>query len=179
MPTRTSPDCSTRRTNCRQRTVCDPDLFHGVRPLRRDFGLRCNEAPRLDRDDVDLENGVLTIRGTKFSKSRYVPVHPSTQSALQRYAALPGSFVSIYSGFFLSEQLPPDRMEYSMDLCGVSRNWLTQRRRFPRPPLARSSSPTGVSRSSVGIVMASMLSVTCPRFQPTWAMRTSLTLIGI
>ena len=34
-------------------------------------------------------------------------------------------------------------------------------------------------RSSVGIVMASMLSVTCPRFQPTWAMRTSLTLIGI
>ena len=40
----------------------------------------------LDRDDVDLVNGVLTIRESKFGKSRYVPVHPTTQSALQHYA---------------------------------------------------------------------------------------------
>jgi len=51
-------------------------------------GLRANEPLRLDRDDVDLTNGVLTIRGTKFGKSRYVPVHPSTLRALQRYAEL-------------------------------------------------------------------------------------------
>jgi integrase/recombinase XerD len=49
-------------------------------------GLRANEPLRLDRDDVDLVTGVLTIRETKFGKSRYVPVHPTTQSALQRYA---------------------------------------------------------------------------------------------
>ena len=49
-------------------------------------GMRANEALRLDRDDVDLVNGVLTIRDTKFGKSRYVPLHPSTQRALQRYA---------------------------------------------------------------------------------------------
>lgn len=49
-------------------------------------GMRCNEPLRLDRDDVDLLNGVLTVRDTKFGKSRYVPVHPTTQSALQRYA---------------------------------------------------------------------------------------------
>jgi integrase len=30
---------------------------------------------------------VLTIHGAKFGKSRYIPVHPSTQRALQRYAA--------------------------------------------------------------------------------------------
>ena len=30
---------------------------------------------------------VLTIRDTKFGKSRYVPLHPTTQRALQRYAA--------------------------------------------------------------------------------------------
>jgi integrase len=41
---------------------------------------------RLDRDDADLVNGVLTIRDTKFGKSRYVPLHASTQRALQRYA---------------------------------------------------------------------------------------------
>ena len=50
-------------------------------------GMRANEPLRLDRDDVDLVNGVLTIRDTKFGKSRYVPLHPSTQRALQRYAA--------------------------------------------------------------------------------------------
>ena len=31
-------------------------------------------------------NGVLTIRGTKFGKSRYVPLHVSTQCALNSYA---------------------------------------------------------------------------------------------
>jgi site-specific recombinase XerD len=49
-------------------------------------GLRTSEALRLDRDDVDLAQGVLTIRDSKFAKSRYVPVHPSTRRALQRYA---------------------------------------------------------------------------------------------
>jgi site-specific recombinase XerD len=50
-------------------------------------GMRTNEPLRLDREEVDLANGVLTIRGTKFGKSRYVPIHPSTQRALQRYGA--------------------------------------------------------------------------------------------
>jgi integrase len=49
-------------------------------------GMRCNEPLQLNRDDVDLADGVLTIRGTKFGKSRYVPLHISTQRALQRYA---------------------------------------------------------------------------------------------
>jgi integrase/recombinase XerD len=50
-------------------------------------GLRASEAIQLRRDDVDLYNGVLSIRNSKFGKSRYVPVHASTQVALQRYAA--------------------------------------------------------------------------------------------
>lgn len=48
-------------------------------------GMRINEALGLDRTDVDLGTGVLTIRRTKFGKSRLVPVHPSTTAALQRY----------------------------------------------------------------------------------------------
>jgi integrase/recombinase XerD len=51
-------------------------------------GLRANEALHLHRDDVDLHTGVLTIRDSKFGKTRYVPLHPSTQRALQRYARL-------------------------------------------------------------------------------------------
>jgi integrase len=51
-------------------------------------GLRANEALHLRREDVDLANGVLTIRDSKFGKTRFVPVHPSTRRALERYAKL-------------------------------------------------------------------------------------------
>ena len=49
-------------------------------------GMRTNEALGLDRPDVDLDHGILTIRRTKFGKSRHVPVHPSTVLALRKYA---------------------------------------------------------------------------------------------
>lgn len=49
-------------------------------------GLRMSEGVALDREDVDLDGGVLTIRRAKFGKSRLVPVHCSTRSALQGYA---------------------------------------------------------------------------------------------
>jgi integrase/recombinase XerD len=49
-------------------------------------GLRISEALALNRDDIDWAEAVLTIRRTKFGKSRLVPVHPSTQRALRRYS---------------------------------------------------------------------------------------------
>lgn len=49
-------------------------------------GLRIGEALGLDRDDVDLVDGVLRIRDAKFGKSREVPLHPSTVEALADYA---------------------------------------------------------------------------------------------
>lgn len=49
-------------------------------------GLRIGEALRLDRDDVDLTAGVLTIRLSKFGKSREVPIHASTADALANYS---------------------------------------------------------------------------------------------
>ena len=48
--------------------------------------MRLSEACRLTTDDVDLVNGILTIRETKFRKSRLVPLHPTTTQALARYA---------------------------------------------------------------------------------------------
>jgi integrase len=41
-------------------------------------GMRINEALGLKRTDVDLKLSILHIRRTKFGKSRYVPVHPSS-----------------------------------------------------------------------------------------------------
>lgn len=50
-------------------------------------GLRPSEACRLEVGDVDLIRGVLTVRETKFRKSRLVPMHPTTTQALTHYAA--------------------------------------------------------------------------------------------
>ena len=50
-------------------------------------GMRTSEILSLDRDDVDLANGVLTVRDGKFGKSRHIPLHQSTGVALGRYAA--------------------------------------------------------------------------------------------
>jgi len=49
-------------------------------------GLRVGESLALDRADVDLHAGILTVRHAKFGKSRFVPVHDSTREALRRYA---------------------------------------------------------------------------------------------
>src|SRR5208283_1276480 len=48
-------------------------------------GLRPGEASALEIGDVDLQNGVLIIRESKFGKSRHVPIHPSTVTALKHY----------------------------------------------------------------------------------------------
>jgi integrase/recombinase XerD len=50
-------------------------------------GLRLGEARNLKIEDVDIEAAVLTIRGTKFGKSRLVPLHASTCKVLANYIA--------------------------------------------------------------------------------------------
>jgi integrase len=49
-------------------------------------GLRISEALNLRLKDVDLGQGMLTVVGTKFGKSRLVPIHASTQKVLTGYA---------------------------------------------------------------------------------------------
>jgi integrase len=68
------------------RTGLRPRTFVTLFGLYAVTGLRCREPLQLDRTDVDCQNGVLTIRGTKFGKSRLVPLHPSTVDALRAYA---------------------------------------------------------------------------------------------
>ncbi len=45
-------------------------------------GMRVGEAIRLDITDIDLTGGVLTVRHSKFDKSRLVPVHDTTRDVL-------------------------------------------------------------------------------------------------
>ena len=48
-------------------------------------GLRLSEALRLTLGDIDLQAGALTVRQTKFHKSRCLPLHPSTVRELELY----------------------------------------------------------------------------------------------
>ena len=48
-------------------------------------GLRLREATNLTRADVDLSGSVLTIRNTKFGKTRLVPVGPQLNRVLVQY----------------------------------------------------------------------------------------------
>jgi integrase len=48
-------------------------------------GMRFGEAIALDVGDFDPETGVLTVRDGKFGKSRLLPLHPSTATALRAY----------------------------------------------------------------------------------------------
>ena len=48
-------------------------------------GLRLSEALHLRDEDVDLPGATLTVRHTKFNKSRCLPLHPSVVQALVEY----------------------------------------------------------------------------------------------
>lgn len=69
-------------------------------------GLRIGEALRIKCDDVDLDAGLLTIRDTKFGKSRLVPVHSTTVAVLTDYAKRRDALCStpISPTFFVGEQ---------------------------------------------------------------------------
>ena len=51
-------------------------------------GMRVGEAIGLDREDLNEQTGVLTIHGTKFGKSRQLPLHPSAVVGLRGYLDL-------------------------------------------------------------------------------------------
>jgi integrase/recombinase XerD len=69
-------------------------------------GMRISEPIGLNRKDVDLINGILTVYQTKFGKSRLVPIHPSTHKALQHYESLRSRVFPKprTESFFISEQ---------------------------------------------------------------------------
>ena len=63
-----------------------PRTYYCLFGLLAVSGLRVGEAIHLQPQDVDWSEGVLTIRGAKFGKSRLVPLHPSTRTVLRDYA---------------------------------------------------------------------------------------------
>ncbi len=80
--------------------------YHCLFGLIAVAGLRHSEALSLLRADVDLDQGVLTIRETKFGKSRLVPLHATTIAVLSGYAARRDAHLGTPRSpyFFVAEQ---------------------------------------------------------------------------
>jgi integrase/recombinase XerD len=64
-----------------------PWVYYCLFGLLSVSGLRLGEARNLELQDVDLKAAVLTIRGTKFGKTRLVPLHATTCKVLANYLA--------------------------------------------------------------------------------------------
>ena len=63
-----------------------PHTYSTLFGLLASTGLRVSEALGLDKEHVDLAQGVLRIEETKFRKSRLVPLHATTTRALRQYS---------------------------------------------------------------------------------------------
>jgi len=86
-----------------------PWTYHCLLGLLSVTGLRIGEAIRLQPEDVDLQAGLLTIRGTKFGKSRLVPIHRTAQEVLEQYRVRRERFLAGRSAlaFFISSRGNP------------------------------------------------------------------------
>lgn len=94
-------------------------------------GMRIGEVARLDRNDLNLAQRVITIRNSKFNKSRHIPLHRSTVEALTRYLNYRDHYTpkSKTMRLFINRQgtqLSPDRVRkvFRKLLCevGIQRN---------------------------------------------------------
>lgn len=62
-----------------------PIVYHTLLGLLLSTGMRIGEAIKLNVHDVDLKEGLINVRETKFRKNRIVPVHDTTLRQLREY----------------------------------------------------------------------------------------------
>lgn len=99
-------------------------------------GLRISEALALSRQDVDLVDGVLTVRAGKCGRMRLVPLHPSALEPLRRYAARRDRWCGAPSdAFFRTDR--SDRLSYE----AVSHTFRRLRRRLGWTAEGRARAP--------------------------------------
>ena len=72
--------------NLRSTSTLKPWTYYCLFGLLATTGMRISEALNLQVKDVDWSEGILTIHGTKFGKSRLVPLHSTTRKVLFAYA---------------------------------------------------------------------------------------------
>jgi integrase len=78
-----------------------PATYEMIFGLIAATGLRLSETLHLLCSDVDLDQAFLTVRETKFRKSRHVPLHPTVVAALQRYLQVRAGYGNIGANVLL------------------------------------------------------------------------------
>lgn len=125
-------------TNLKPRNGLRPATLRYLIGLLSATGLRISETLHLTRADVDFERNILVVRETKFCKSRYVPLHPTTVEALDDYSRIRDRLVPVTSdsnAFFLLDNGRPLNYRqalYAFQSIRRQLGWETQRKRPPR-----------------------------------------------
>lgn len=102
-------------------------IFPAVYRVLYGCGLRISEALALKQKGVDLKQGIVTIRGSKFDKDRLIPMSPSLTRYLRAYTLKIHTFSTSEDYFFMKR----NRTAYSSDTlndnfhrilwkCGIS-----------------------------------------------------------
>jgi site-specific recombinase XerD len=101
------------RSYRRYRTRVEPETLRAILLLLYGAGLRAREALNLSVADVDLPNAVLTVRDTKFFKSRLVPIGRDLTAVLTEHARWRAERYPTFghdSRFFLGKRGAPIRL---------------------------------------------------------------------
>jgi len=90
-------------------TSLRPWTYYTLFGLLAATGMRISEVIHLEYGDVDLDQMLLTIRLTKFNKSRLIPLHPTTVKKIKLYLQRRDQLYPSppTSHFFLSNQGTP------------------------------------------------------------------------
>jgi integrase len=88
-------------------TGLQADTVSTVIGLLASSGMRISEVLHLRIDDVDLNNHVITVRDSKFHRSRLLPVHATTAAKLTRYARKREHWFPSAQSFFVSRRGGP------------------------------------------------------------------------
>jgi integrase len=91
-------------------------------------GMRLSEALSLEKKDVNLNGRLLTLRETKFRKSRLIPIHETTAAALANYeGARRRDAPTLGSPFYFAtasgNRLPSRTVEHNFDQLRTQLGW--------------------------------------------------------
>lgn len=113
----------------RKACMVDAQTFRTLLLFLYGTGMLLGEAMRLLRDDVDLEHGIITVRGWRFGRLRRIPIGPDLQRILKRYSSARHSATVEGGTYFVNKLSQPinyvtlgKSFQRLRRIAGISRN---------------------------------------------------------
>ena len=101
----------------RNRSKIEPATVRAIVLVLYGAGLRLQEAVNLSAADVNLQDAVLTVRETKFFKTRLVPINRHLCAELIRYSHRSGSPVATVDRPFFTTRSGGRVNPYTIECC--------------------------------------------------------------